>query len=165
MWIIIAGLALTSPLILFYLTNGSSAIMIDKKNHKIIISDKSPPTVIKFADLINVDLMKIDTEDLVANEKAKQKSIEKDNSVYLKITIANVDNPVYVYFINNEANKNGFESKNAGKRAQALYNKLSEIINLTRKSPVRNISVKNSAELQLKKLIEFKTNIIRQSAG
>ncbi|MEP6597328.1 MAG: hypothetical protein ABJA71_15355 [Ginsengibacter sp.] len=157
MWIIFAGLALSSPLILFYLINDSSAIVIDKRNYKIIILDKSPPTVIKFADLITVDLITTDTRTIVGNVKAKQKFVEKANSVCLKITIANIDNPVYVHFLNNEA------TKSPEKRAQALHNKLSEIIKLTSKSQTKNTTVKNFAELQLKKLNKFKSNIIRQT--
>ena len=160
MWIIITGVVLSSPLILFYLVNDSS-IVIDKKNQKIIILDKTPPTVIKFSDLINIDLIVNDTRTITPHVKAKPKFINNLDSVSLKLTVGNIDNPVYVQFLTN----NSFEYKNSTKRALALYNKLSEIIDFTNGSLTKARRVKNSAEFQLKKLNEFRGSIIRQSAS
>ena len=163
MWIIIAGVVLSSPLILLYFVNDSS-IVVDKKNCKIIILDKTPPIVIKFGDLINIDLIVNDTRTIAPHVRAKQKFIKRSDSVCLKLTVGNIDNPVYVQFLTNRRN-NGFEHRNSAKRALTLYNKLSEIIEFTSSSQTNLISVKNSAEFQLKKLNEFRGNIIRQSAS
>lgn len=116
MWIIIAGLVFSFLFILFYSINGSSAIIIDKKNYRIIIADESPSSVIKFTDLIKVDLMVNGTGTIVPDVKAKRKFIKKAGSVCLKFTIAHNDKPVYVNFINNEKNKNNSKYKNAGKK-------------------------------------------------
>jgi len=160
MWIIITGLVLTSPLILYYLINDSSSIIIDKKNFKIIIPDKSPPTVIRFADLIKVDLIITGTKPTIANVKAKSE-LSEANSVCLKITSTNTENPVLVYFIE-ETNQDNVDLKNATKRARILHNKLSEIINSN--SQAKSINRNNTAEFQIKNLSEFRTKIIRQSA-
>src|SRR5438128_1502015 len=116
MWIIITGLVLTSPLILYYLINDSSSIIIDKKNFKIIIPDKSPPTVIKFDDLISVDLITTNTKTTLTNVNAKGNFIEKADSICLKIAIANNKNPVYIYFIEKEPKHEYVDFKNATKR-------------------------------------------------
>jgi hypothetical protein len=165
MWIIAAGLVLTSLLILYYLIHDSSSIIIDKKNHRIIIPDKSPPTIIKFTELIKVDLLLSGARAIISDVKVKQEFIKKATSVCLKITIKDDDNPVYIHFVNREFRKNGFELKNAGKRAKAFYNKLSRIIDSAGNVQNKSISIDNSAAFQLKNLHEFKSNIARQSAS
>jgi hypothetical protein len=163
MWILITGVLLSSPLILLYLVNDSSAILIDKKNCKIIIPAKSPPTVIRFNELMNVDLIVNGTQIIAPHIKAKQ-NFNKSDSICLKITVANIDNPVYVKFETNPGN-NGLEYKNSATTALGLYNKLSDIIASARCSQANVNTIKNSAKFQLKKVSEFKSNIIRQSAG
>ena len=165
MWIIAAGLVLTCLSGLYYLINVSSSIIIDKKNYKIIISDKSPPTIIKFNELIKVDLIIGGVRTIISDVKVKQEFVKKATSACLKITIKDNDNPVYVYFTNSENKKNGFEHKNAEKRAQAFYSKLSRIIDSTGNIKNKSISIENSAAFQLKNLHEFKSNMARQSAS
>ena len=165
MWIIIAGLFLIFLLRLYYLFNNSSAITIDKKNHKIIISDKSPPTIIKFTELIKVDLIISGARAIIPEVKIKQEFIKKASSVCLKITLKDNDKPVYVNFINSEKKKNDFEHKNAGKQAQVFYNKIFKIIDSTADVSAKRINIDNSAAFQLKNLHEFKANIARQPAS
>jgi len=164
MWTIISGLVLTSLFVLFYLISDSSSITIDKKNHRIIIPDKSPPTIIKFAELIKVDLLTSGSR-AISDVKVKQEFIKKPTSVCLKFTLKDNVNPVYVHFINSEIKRNGFHHKNAGKRAQALYNKLSGIIDSAGNIQAKRINTDNSATFQLKNLHEFKSKIARQSAS
>lgn len=166
MWIIIAGLVLTSVLTLYYLFNVSSAIIIDRKNHKIIISDKSPPTIIKFHELTKVDLIIGGVRTIISDVKVRKEFIKNASSVCLKIVIKDSDKPAYVHFIKSENKKNDFEHKHAGKQAQAYYNKLSTIIESAGNVQTRNVTVDNSAAaFQLKSLHEFKSNIARQSAS
>jgi hypothetical protein len=161
MWIIIESAALISLLISYYLITDYSAIVIDKKNHRIIVVHKSPPTIITFSDLIAVDLI-VNGGKRIATKTQSAFNGEPD-SVCLKIVIANVENPVYVYFTNAEGKKNRLSFKSPEKSAQSLHKKLCEIISLY--SPARRISVSQSAEFQLRKLSEFRNNIVGQSAS
>ena len=81
----------------------------------------------------------------------------------MKITVANIENPVYVKFATNPED-NGFKYKNAAS-ALALFDKLSNILDFTKASQDNVRDIKNLAEFQLKKISEFKSSIIRQSAS
>lgn len=155
MWIIITGVLLTSPFILFYLINDSSSIVIDKKNCKIIILNISPPAVIKFADLIEVDLMINGTTAKIADIKSKQDLIKRTDSVCLKI-ITHTDSPFYLYFNNDARNKRNFYS---GKKALDFYIKLSELINLPGNSQIKNMTRNHPLKFELKKFSGFRSTI------
>ena len=130
MWIIIAGVIVTSPLLLFYLYNDSNAIAFDNKNSKIIILDRTPPIVIKFTNLVKVDLIINGTKAKSGDIKANQKLVKETDSICLKIIAADIDSPIYVYFKTNQINKTHIENNDIQK-AVALYNRLSEVINLS----------------------------------
>ena len=162
MWLVLAGIAFISPVILFYLTNDSSGIVIDKKTDKIIVLDKTPPTVIKLDDFIGVELLVNDTKIGVKDIKASKKLIKRTDSICLKI-ITDPGNSIQVFFFNEKTKKETFEYKNAAERAIDVYNKLSEIIYSRHTSPVKNTGENNSVEFQLKNLGEFRSKLARQS--
>jgi len=152
MWIVLGSLLSTSLITLSYLRSNSSAIVIDRKKSKIVILNRPLPTVVNFSDLISIDLTVDDTKTLIGKVKPSQEFIKNAQSIHLKITVANVETPINLYFINNET-----------KKAVALHNKLSEIVSAATQR--RKASAKTSAEFQLKNLSEFRSNILRQSAG
>jgi hypothetical protein len=163
MWLVLAGIAFISPVILFYLTNDSSGIVIDKKTDKIIILDKTPPTVIKLDDFIGVELLVNDTKIGVEDIKASKKLIKRTDSICLKIITTDPGNSIQVFFLNEKTKKDTFEYKNAAERAIDVYNKLSEIIYSRYTSLVKNTGKNHSVEFQLKNLGEFRSKLARQS--
>jgi hypothetical protein len=152
MWIVLGSLLSTSLIALSYLSRNSPAIVIERKKSKIIILSKTLPTVLNFSDLVSVDLTVDDTRPIIGKVKPSQEFFKNAQSIHLKITAENTDSPISLYFINKET-----------KKAVVLHNKLSEIITLSQSK--KAASVKTSAEFQLKNLNEFRTNLLRQSAG
>jgi hypothetical protein len=158
MWIVIAGLALTSPLIAYYLINNSSAIVIDKKKSRVIVLDKTPPTVINLSDLIGVDLIINGLKTKTQDGKQEKIFVKNISSIQLKIFCSN-NEPVYLPLL---TNKKKVDFK-AIKRAITLHNKLAELSSTNLQT--ENINRKSAIEFQLKNLTEFRTNMARQAAS
>ena len=158
MWILIASLALISPVIAYYLINKSSSIVIDKKNSRVIILDKTPPTVINLSDLLEVDLTINELQTKFEDVQAKRKFVKNSDSIRLTLITSN-NEPVCLPLVTKKK-KADFK---AIKRAIKLHSIFIELRSASLQT--ENINRKSAVEFQLKNLTEFRTNMARQAAS